>query len=89
VLHVIRHPHAFRPDAPAGTPSLWRWTIDPTAGAVTQDQIDDRPTEFPRIDERHTGHPTSLNLSELRSCRSVGLDEIVMAVESLWHKVIS
>jgi len=30
-----------------------------------------------------------LNLSELRSCRSVGLDEIVMAVESLWHKVIS
>jgi hypothetical protein len=29
-----------------------------------------------------------LNLSELRSCRWAGLDEIVIAVESLWHKVI-
>jgi carotenoid cleavage dioxygenase-like enzyme len=59
VLHVIRHPHAFRPDTPAGTPSLWRWTIDLAAGTVTEDQLDDRPTEFPRIDERHTGLPTS------------------------------
>jgi len=29
-----------------------------------------------------------LNLSELRSRRWAGLDEIVIAVEALWHKVI-
>jgi carotenoid cleavage dioxygenase len=59
VLHVIRHPHAFRPYTPAGSPSLWRWTIDLESGAVTEDQLDERPTEFPRIDERRTGLPTS------------------------------
>jgi carotenoid cleavage dioxygenase len=57
VLHVIRHPHAFRTGTPAGTPSLWRWTVDLTTGTVTEDRIDDRPTEFPRIDERLTGLP--------------------------------
>jgi len=37
-----------------------------------------------------TGHhvPTVLNLSKLRSCRWAGLDEIVIAVGSLWHKAI-
>jgi len=30
----------------------------------------------------------SMNLSELRSRRWAGLDEIVIAVEALWHKVI-
>jgi hypothetical protein len=29
-----------------------------------------------------------LNLSELRFCRWAGLDEIVIAVEALWHRVI-
>jgi carotenoid cleavage dioxygenase-like enzyme len=57
VLHVIRHPHAFRPDATPATPSLWRWTINPATTTVREEQLDDRSTEFPRIDERLTGLP--------------------------------
>ncbi|WP_448582071.1 carotenoid oxygenase family protein [Thermaurantiacus sp.] len=32
-----------------------RWTIDPAAGSVARRVLDDRPQEFPRIDERRTG----------------------------------
>lgn len=35
--------------------SFERWTIDPAAGAVSRKVLDDRPQEFPRIDERRTG----------------------------------
>jgi hypothetical protein len=31
---------------------------------------------------------STMSLSELCSCRWAGLDEIAIAVESLWHKVI-
>ena len=34
-------------DFPA--PELWRWTIDPATGKVSEEQIDDRPAEFPRV----------------------------------------
>ena len=34
---------------------LWRWTIDLEAGSVTERQLDDRPGDFPRIDDRLTG----------------------------------
>ena len=30
-------------------PMLHRWTIDTAAGTVTEEQIDDRPAEFPRV----------------------------------------
>lgn len=33
-------------------PTLDRWTIDPAAGKVLQETVDDRPQEFPRVDER-------------------------------------
>jgi carotenoid cleavage dioxygenase-like enzyme len=36
-------------------PTLHRWTIDPTARTVTTEQLDDRPGDFPRIDDRRTG----------------------------------
>jgi len=38
-----------------GAPSLWRWTIDRSSGKVHEDQLDDRPVEFPRVDERRVG----------------------------------
>jgi carotenoid cleavage dioxygenase len=38
-----------------GKPRLDRWTIDPAAGKVIEEQIDDRPQEFPRVDERVVG----------------------------------
>jgi carotenoid cleavage dioxygenase-like enzyme len=36
---------------------LWRWTIDLAAGTVTECQLDDRPGDFPRVDDRLTGRP--------------------------------
>ncbi len=50
VLDVARLSHVWRDsmmDFPA--PELWRWTIDTTAGTVREEQIDDRPAEFPRV----------------------------------------
>ena len=36
-------------------PHLWRWRLDLAQGRVTEEPLDDRPTEFPRIhDGRHT-----------------------------------
>ena len=40
-----------------GPLTLDRWIIDPATGKVTQHRLDDRPQEFPRIDERVTGKP--------------------------------
>ncbi len=37
--------------------TLWQWTIDPVAGTVAEVQLDDRPGDFPRIDDRRVGLP--------------------------------
>lgn len=44
-------------DDPAAAPefSLWDWSIDLAGGTLTETQLDDRRTGFPRIDERSTG----------------------------------
>jgi carotenoid cleavage dioxygenase len=60
VLDVVRHPAMFRNDRRGpneGTPTLWRWTVDPGAGVVKEEQLDDRAIEFPRVDERVVGRP--------------------------------
>jgi carotenoid cleavage dioxygenase-like enzyme len=36
-------------------PTLERWTLDPVAGKVTTETLDDRSQEFPRVDERVVG----------------------------------
>ncbi len=42
-----------------GTPPvLWQWTIDPAAGTIADQQLDDRPTDFPRINDAHAGAPS-------------------------------
>jgi carotenoid cleavage oxygenase len=38
-----------------GHPTLDRWTVNLTTGVVTTDRQDDRPQEFPRINESLTG----------------------------------
>jgi carotenoid cleavage dioxygenase len=59
-VDVVRHPRMFatRFDGPfEGAPVLERWTLDPAAGAVKTELLDDRPQEFPRMDDRVAGRP--------------------------------
>ncbi len=39
-------------------PALHRWRIDPVAGTVTDEALDDRTGDFPRINDDHAGLPT-------------------------------
>ena len=57
ILHVSRQPEAFGANADdyAEVGRLWRWTIDLTRGTVTEEQIDDRPGDFGRVDDRRIG----------------------------------
>jgi len=58
VLDAIRHPKMFDvelrgPDE--GKPTLDRWVLNPKTGTATQERLDDRPQEFPRINESLVG----------------------------------
>jgi carotenoid cleavage dioxygenase len=44
-------------------PSLHRWDIDPIAGTVVTTQLDDRPTDFPRINDDRAGLPHRFGFS--------------------------
>jgi carotenoid cleavage dioxygenase-like enzyme len=55
VVHVMRYPELWRRDTPQRHATLWRWTLDLTTGTVREEQIDDRPGEFPRVDDRLVG----------------------------------
>jgi carotenoid cleavage oxygenase len=58
VIDVARHPKMFATDiyGPAEqSPTLDRWTIDLAAGKVIEERLDDRPQEFPRVDDRVVG----------------------------------
>jgi len=47
---------AFGPADGEGTPAkLHRWTIDPARGNVSEQALDDRVSEFPRVHDRVTG----------------------------------
>jgi carotenoid cleavage dioxygenase len=50
VLDVVRFSHMWRDSAmDFPSPELWCWTIDTKTGRVQEEQIDDRPAEFPRV----------------------------------------
>jgi carotenoid cleavage dioxygenase-like enzyme len=50
VIDVARFSHMWRKSAlDFPNPYLWRWTIDTRTGTVTEEQVDDRPGEFPRV----------------------------------------
>lgn len=56
VLDVARLSHIWRDgmmDFPM--PELWRWTIDTVTGKVHEEQVDDRPSEFPRVADAKVG----------------------------------
>jgi len=50
----------FGPDAVVEDvhPSLHRWRIDTVTGDVTETQLDDRPGDFPRVNDDYAGLPT-------------------------------
>ena len=58
VLHVIRYDSLGDGAHVTGHGTLWRWTIDLATGAVREELVDDRPAEFPRIDDRLAGLDT-------------------------------
>ncbi len=56
VIDVARFPYVWRTssfDFP--DPVLWRWTIDTANGTVHEEQVDDRPAEFPRVADNVVG----------------------------------
>ncbi|QLL08308.1 carotenoid oxygenase family protein [Mycobacterium vicinigordonae] len=58
VLDVVRYAQMFDRDRRGpgdNRPTLDRWTINLTTGAVTSERRDDRPQEFPRINETLLG----------------------------------
>jgi carotenoid cleavage dioxygenase-like enzyme len=53
VLYVMRYPEMWRRSAQGrDRATLWRWTIDLAGGTVREEQVDHRPAEFPRVDDR-------------------------------------
>jgi carotenoid cleavage dioxygenase-like enzyme len=56
VLDVARFSHIWRDsDMDFPNPELWRWTIDTVSGGVREEQVDDRPAEFPRVADSVVG----------------------------------
>jgi carotenoid cleavage dioxygenase-like enzyme len=56
VLDVARLDHVWREsmmDFPM--PQFWRWTINTVTGTVKEEQVDDRPGEFPRVADSVVG----------------------------------
>jgi carotenoid cleavage dioxygenase-like enzyme len=70
-MHAVRYPELWRDSGGFDTNGvLWSWTIDLDKGVVTERQIDDRPVEFPRIDDRLASLPA-------RYAVSVGTNKLV------------
>ncbi|MGY1706219.1 carotenoid oxygenase family protein [Geodermatophilus sp. SYSU D00697] len=59
VVDVCRYEGAYDLSALAGQGPLTldRWTVDPAAGRVSAQRLDDREQEFPRVDERVVSRP--------------------------------
>jgi carotenoid cleavage dioxygenase-like enzyme len=57
ILHAIRYDRLGDDVEINGHGTLWRWTLNLTTGTVREEQIDDHPAEFPRIDDRLAGLP--------------------------------
>lgn len=56
IVDVARYPRLWldgSDDFPAAT--LHRWTVDLASGTAREEALDDRPIEFPRIDDRRGG----------------------------------
>ena len=57
VLDVARYPSMWEHGADFDvSASLWRWRVDLSSGRVTETQLDDRPMEFGRVNDRNVAH---------------------------------
>lgn len=68
------------PNMPTPTGRVARARIDPTAGSFRLEVLDDRPTEFPRVDDRRQGHPTRYAVfahKSSKALRSGSFDELL------------
>ena len=66
VLDAARHPRMFdreRRGPSEGPPTLVRWILDPVTGRATEEVLDDRAQEFPRIHEGLIGLPNRYGYS--------------------------
>jgi carotenoid cleavage dioxygenase-like enzyme len=64
VLQAVRYPELWRDNSEFNTEGvLWSWTIDLQRGVVTEQQLDDRTVDFPRIDDRLAGLPARYAVS--------------------------
>jgi carotenoid cleavage dioxygenase-like enzyme len=64
VLQAVRYPELWRHDGGFEVDAvMWRWTIDLATGTVEERQLDDRPVEFPRIDDRLAGLPATYGIA--------------------------
>ena len=71
VLQAVRYPELWRGHAGFDQDAMmWTWTIDLAKGTVSEQQLDDRAVEFPRIDDRLAG-------LQARYSVSVGKDRLV------------
>jgi carotenoid cleavage dioxygenase len=60
VMDAIRHPRMFDRDRNGpneGATTLTRFVLDPATGRASEELLDDRPTEFPRMNETLQGRP--------------------------------
>jgi len=58
VLQAARYSELWRDNgAPGSDAVMWSWTINLTCGTVTEEQVNERAVEFPRIDDRLIGLP--------------------------------
>ena len=55
VLDVCRQEHMGRPDEPGSPPYLHRWTVNQKTRSVSEESLDDRPVDFPRIHDAKIG----------------------------------
>ncbi len=67
------------PGAARPTRHVARARIDPAAGSVRLEVLDDRATEFPRVDDRRLGRPTRYATLSHRSSETApgGYDELI------------
>jgi carotenoid cleavage dioxygenase len=56
VLDVARYPELWRESAEHfETATAHRFTLDPKTGSAKEEPLDERPVEFPRVDDRRSG----------------------------------